>query len=245
MFLIRPAKDFARLYSQILFSASPAKSLFFLFFGLLVGWWVYVPIHELLHAAGCLIGGGEVSKLEIKAMYGGTILSQIFSFVSAEGSYAGRLSGFDTRGSDWAYALTVYFPFLLSIPGFLLLEISVCLRAAVIFGFFLPCAFAPLISLTGDFFELGSLLLYQIWPGAEGANRTLISDDLFRLMEEMASGSTGGQPSSSNILFVTTSLLMGFGLAWGTILVSNTIRVLAVKGNLRTRFRRSEDQHKS
>jgi len=47
-----------------------------------------------------------VSRLEIDPLYGADALARIFPFVSPGGAYAGRLSGFDTRGSDWIYWLT-------------------------------------------------------------------------------------------------------------------------------------------
>ena len=79
------------------------------------GWILYVPIHELLHAAGCLALGGRVDELEIQAMYGGALLERVFPFVRAGGEYAGRLTGFDTGGSDLVYLATVATPFLLSL----------------------------------------------------------------------------------------------------------------------------------
>jgi hypothetical protein len=76
------------------------RSLAVIFLGLLVGWWIYVPVHELLHAAACAVAGGGVSRLEIDSMYGGALLARVFPFVVSGSEYAGRLSGFDTRGSD-------------------------------------------------------------------------------------------------------------------------------------------------
>lgn len=229
MSIISPFRDFIRLYSQILSSGNPSKTFFLLFLGLILGWWLYVPIHELLHAAGCLVGGGEVSRLEIKPLYGGTILCRVFSFVIPESDYAGRLTGFDTHGSDWTYGLTVYFPFLLTLLGFLCLELATRKQNSFVFGMFLPCTFAPLISLTGDFFELGSLSLFHIWPGPEGIHRLLISDDVFRLVRDMGSGAVGVQLDPSGLLFIVISFLIGAALAWGTILLSDGLRQLTVR----------------
>ena len=58
-------------------------------------WWVYVPIHELLHVAGCLLTGGTVSELQVAPIYGGAWLARVFPFVVSGGDYAGRLSGFE------------------------------------------------------------------------------------------------------------------------------------------------------
>src|SRR5262245_10080862 len=74
--------------------------------GLGVGWWLYVPLHELLHAAACAATGGRVERLEIDAIYGGALLARVLPFVTGASSYAGRLSGFDPRGSDWIYLAT-------------------------------------------------------------------------------------------------------------------------------------------
>src|SRR5689334_10291254 len=73
-------------------------------------WWLYVPLHELAHAWGCQLGGGSVSKLEIDAMYGAALLQRVFPYVSVGSEYAGRLSGFDTHGSDATYLLTDFLP---------------------------------------------------------------------------------------------------------------------------------------
>ena len=47
------------------------RDLAWLALGLAAGWWLYVPVHELLHALACLAAGGEVTRLEIDPLYGG------------------------------------------------------------------------------------------------------------------------------------------------------------------------------
>jgi len=86
------------------------------------------------------------------------------------------------HGSDIIYRVTIYFPYLLSLPTFAALQPAVSSRNRFMFGFLLPCAVAPLLGLAGDFYELGSLTLFQAWPGQAGNNRLLISDDLFRIL---------------------------------------------------------------
>ncbi len=226
LFSLNPFKRFIQLYQQILSSPNAVKTLLFLLSGLAIGWWLYVPVHELMHAAGCFIGGGEVHRLEIKPLYGGAILSQFFSFVVSGGDYAGRLTGFDTLSSDWTYGLLVFFPYILSFLGFVLLELATRKKAPFIFAFFLPITFAPVISLTGDFFEMGSLLIFQFWPGAEGIHRSLISDDIFRLMEEMSSGALGIPLNPTSYYFIVVSFLMTVILAWGTLILSDVLRTL-------------------
>ncbi|MCP4574720.1 MAG: hypothetical protein GY846_00325, partial [Deltaproteobacteria bacterium] len=36
------------------------KGLLKILLGLILFWHLYVPVHEFLHVAGCLLGGGEV-----------------------------------------------------------------------------------------------------------------------------------------------------------------------------------------
>src|SRR5262249_18384187 len=78
-------------------------------------WWVYVPLHELAHAFGCMVGGGTVSRLDIDPLYGAALLQRVFPFVAVGSDYAGQLTGFDTRGSDLTYLLTDFLPFIATI----------------------------------------------------------------------------------------------------------------------------------
>jgi hypothetical protein len=80
-------------------------------------WWIYVPVHELLHALGCVMTGGSVGELQIAPRYGGTLLARVFPFVVGHSDYAGRLSGFDTKGSDWIYLATDVMPYVLTVPS--------------------------------------------------------------------------------------------------------------------------------
>lgn len=153
------------------------RSLLWVALGLVLGWWVYVPLHELLHALGCRLAGGSVSRLEIDPLYGGGLLARLFPFVQPGGAYAGRLSGFDTRGSDWIYLATDLAPFLLAwVPGFWGLRRAARAVRPMLFGGALPFALAPLLSLTGDAYEIGSLAVVHLplWQ----AERILIGDDL-------------------------------------------------------------------
>ncbi len=226
-FLINPFKQFLIFYSEIL--RQGISSLLMLIIGMIIGWWIYVPIHELLHAAGCLIGGGDVSELQIKAIYGGKILSGIFSFVVSDSDYAGRLTGFDTFGSDWIYTLTVFAPFLLSLPSLYLIELSVRKKRFLLFGSLLPVFFAPVMSLTGDFYELGSLLTYHLFPGADSNFRLLISDDLFRLIDEIKSGANGFSWNYITLSFVFVSSLISICLVWSMMLLTDVIRMVGNK----------------
>jgi hypothetical protein len=156
--------------------------------GLLVGWWLYVPAHELLHAAACAVTGGEVRRLEIAPAYGGALLARLLPFVSAGGEYAGRLAGFDTRGSDLVYVATDLGPYLLTVvPGVWWLRRAARARHAFAFGASLPVALAPFLSLGGDAYEIGSILVTRLPPWAAPAVRRLLrGDDLARRLSAIA-----------------------------------------------------------
>ena len=216
--MLQPWHTFSELYSEVLDQRSALRSLSLLMAAVLLGWWNYVPLHEFLHVGGCLIAGGSVSELQIDPLYGGHYFSRWFSFVeSTSDAYAGRSSGFDTGGSDWVYASTVYFPYLPGLLSFLMLRLFSGKKSAFGFGLVVPWAAGPLLSLSGDFLELGSLALFQLFPGMDQANRVLISDDLFRLLGEIQ---TSDLPFWSTRAFVAVSLLLGVLMAWMTISVS-------------------------
>ncbi len=115
--MLQPFRTCLDLYVDVLVQGSSLRSLSLLLAAVLLGWWIYVSLHEFLHVGGCLTTGGTVSELQINPLYGGHYFSRWFPFVvSRSDSYAGRLSGFDTGGSDWIYAATIYFSYL---PGLL------------------------------------------------------------------------------------------------------------------------------
>jgi hypothetical protein len=146
--------------------------------GLAAGWWVTVPIHELLHAAGCLAAGGTVSRLEIAPLYGAGLLARLLPWVVAGGEYAGRLSGFDTGGSDLVYLATDLAPFLLTLfPGVWLLRRAARAGRPLLFGAVAPLALAPFLSLTGDAYEIGSILVTRLPPWSSAGVRDLLRGD--------------------------------------------------------------------
>jgi hypothetical protein len=164
-----------------------------------VTWFVYVPVHELLHAYGCIAAGGDVTRLEVSPEYGGALLARVFPFVVAGSEYAGQLTGFDTHGSDAVYLATVLAPYVLTIfPGVMLLErrtrirASPALRAAAI-GVALPLAFAPFLSLAGDYYEAGSIVATR-FAHAGGwlpDPAPLRSDDVFKLAARLGADHAG------------------------------------------------------
>jgi hypothetical protein len=185
-----------------------ARSLLLAALGLIAGWWLYVPAHELLHAAACRAAGGAVTRLEIDRLYGGALLARAFPFVVPASEYAGRLSGFDTRGSDAIYLATDLGPFLLTLfPGVWALRRAAAARRAVWFGAALPFALAPFLSLGGDAYEIGSILATRLPPWTAPAARSLLrGDDLFKKLGELAS--VPGAPWGGALVAVL------FGVAW-------------------------------
>lgn len=157
--------------------------------GLGVGWWVYVPVHELLHALACLASGGEVSRLEIANVYGGAFWALWAPWITAGSEYAGRLAGFDTGGCDLVYLVTVFGPYVLTLfPGVFWLRWAGARGQALAFGASLPLALAPFISLVGDAYEIASILVTRLPPWTAAAE-VLRGDDVFLL-----AGSLTGQP---------------------------------------------------
>jgi hypothetical protein len=186
------------------------RSLILVAAGLLAGWWLYVPLHELLHAAACRASGGGVTRLEIDRLYGGALLARIFPFVAPASDYAGRLSGFDTRGSDWIYLATDLGPFVLTLfPGVWALRRSAAAGNGLLFGASLPFALAPFLSLTGDAYEIGSILVTRIPPWTAPAIRELLrGDDLVKKWGELAS--VPGAPLGGALLAAVLGVLWAF-----------------------------------
>ena len=112
----------------------------------------------------------------------------MFPFVVPASEYAGRLSGFNTRGSDLIYLATDLGPFLLTLfPGVWALRRSAAARRAALFGAALPFALAPFLSLGGDAYEIGSILATRLPPWASPAMRQLLrGDDVAKKLGELA-----------------------------------------------------------
>jgi hypothetical protein len=195
------------------------RSLAVVFLGLAAGWWVYVPLHELLHAAGCRAAGGRVDRLEIDGLYGGALLARIFPFVTAGSEYAGRLSGFDTRGNDWIYLATDLAPFVLTVPGIWLLRRASSSGRAFAFGAALPFALAPFLSLTGDAYEIGSIAVTHLPPWR--TSPLLRGDDLLRKAEQLAA--TSGAPWTGFLLAALLGLAWAFATWWAADLAARRL----------------------
>ena len=155
-------------------------------------WIAYVPIHEILHAFGCMVSGGEVDELLIQPLYGGRLLERALPFVRAGGEYAGRLTQFETRGSDLIYLSTDLAPFLLTMFGAIpLLRTARRRHSVTLFGPGTVLAVAPFVSLPGDLYEVGSILvssgLRALFQGLRvEAVLALRHDDLSVLLSEFS-----------------------------------------------------------
>lgn len=220
--LATPFEDFlSGLESCFVKFSFPA--LLVLIVSFVASWWIYVPLHELGHAFGCLLGGGTVTELQISPEYGAAFLKEIFPFVTVGSEYAGQLTGFDTKGSDLIYLLTDFFPFLLTIfIGVPLLRSaagSKPLWAAVKLGIGLPVAFAPFISFSGDYYEMGSIIVSGIANGISPAIDAIRwrSDDLFKLSSDLFF--SGNPYSVSDMLGVVLSFLLGIVLIYATYML--------------------------
>lgn len=196
-------------------SRRPLVAMCVVVLALVVTWFVYVPIHELLHVAGCVLTGGTVSRLEIAPQYGGALLARWIPFVVSGGDYAGRLSGFDHRGSDLIYLATVFGPYLLSVfIGIPLLRACARRRRPMLFGMAIVVGLAPFYNLVNDYFEMGSIITTRaatlVRGGDSIAFEGLRSDDMFKLI-----GNLSMQPAELGLHDAAA-----IGIAVGLVVVS-------------------------
>lgn len=197
--------------------------------GLAAGWFVYVPVHELLHAVGCLAAGGAVTRLEIAPLYGGALLARVFPWVVAGGAYAGRLAGFDTGGSDLVYLATDLAPFVLTLfPGVWALRRAGRAGRSLLFGLAAPFALAPFLSLTGDAYEIGAILITRLPPWSAPALRALLrGDDLFVQLAAVAA-----RPTAAGWLGAGLAALLGLLWAVATYAAGGWVAARAEQGAL-------------
>lgn len=214
-FFLNPIHDCLAALEKAMLGPRPGGAMILMVGGLVATWFVYVPIHELLHAFGCWVTGGEVTELQIDAKYGANLLKPIFPFVTAGGAYAGRLTGFEDHGNDLIYLATVFAPFVLSIfPGVTMLAICRRRSRPVLLGASVVVGLAPFYNITGDFYEMGSIVSTRVatWlsGGEEGkiAYEFVRSDDIFRLFGELYSGRSELGLTAPLRLFVTVLLFL-------------------------------------
>lgn len=205
---------------------SPVRALLTVACSMAIAWWVYVPIHELLHAGACLALGGEVEELEIGRPYGGALLERIVPFVRAGEGYAGRLSRFDTGGSDLVYVATDAAPYGLTVLGaFPLLRRARRLRSAALLGPALVLVAAPVMSLTGDYYEMGSILVTAAVEASSAVPQARLAamrhDDLFVLLAEFPTRFPVRRLAW--VAAIAASATLGSLLAGGTLAVARRV----------------------
>ncbi|GAB4194384.1 MAG: hypothetical protein Tsb002_25880 [Wenzhouxiangellaceae bacterium] len=217
-FWSRPWNDYLRLL-QLLSKEFNITNVLMLIVGVGVGWWIYVPIHELFHAWGCQLSGGSVGRLEISPEYGAAWLQQYFPYVAVGSDYAGQLVEFDTFGSDRIYAVTVLAPFILTVyPGIPLYYWLIdrpwssgtqffCL------GLLIPVVIAPFVSILGDYYEIGSIIVSNIaaWLYPTMNAMAWRGDDFL-----LVASTIGPAAPTSDWVGVSLGLLVGIILAWST-----------------------------
>jgi hypothetical protein len=141
------------------------------------------------------------------------VLARLVPFVVAGGDYAGRLSGFDTGGSDWVYLATDLAPFVLTLfPGVWLLRLAGRRRAAFLLAAAAPIAVAPFLSLSGDAYEIGSLVVTEMAPWRGAAYRGLVADDVLRLAAALARGEAA--VAAGPLAWAGLALAAFFGALW-------------------------------
>jgi len=209
--VLLPVRDLLRGESRCI---ARRLDLLLLLLGVAAAWWLYVPVHELLHALACVVAGGNVSRLEIDPIYGGALLARVLPWVVAGGDYAGRLSGFDTHGSDWIYLATDLGPFLLTIfPGVWALRRAARAGRPLLFGMAAPLAFAPIVSLGGDMYEIGSVLVTRLPPWSAAAS-ALRGDDVARVASELSRTGTAPVTWLGFAAACVLALLAALALYW-------------------------------
>ena len=248
-FFLQPVEDVLAALEHLVSVRNPLTTVVPALVTMLVTWFSYVGVHELLHAAGCVLAGGEVTRLEISSRYGGKIYAKYFDFVVADSEYAGRLSGF-TSEPDSIYLATVFGPFVLTVLfGVALVKLCAKRRRPILFGVAIVVGLAPFYNLQGDYFEMGSILVTRaitILFGGGGYPpmfMQLRSDDIFKLLDTLVRtpgelGLTSAGLIAAGMGIIVLSLIVDVLLAFGTYWLGHVVSRLFVSagpsiGNLK------------
>ncbi len=238
-FFVEPLDDLkAAMDAQVRRATRPVQALALMAGTGVATWWVYVPVHELLHALGCYVTGGTVSELQIAPEYGGALLARAFPFVVSGGEYAGRLAGFDTHGSDLVYLATDLMPFVLTIClGVPLLKVCGRGQRPALLGAAFVLALAPFYCLPGDYYEMGSIVTTRVvnWLRAGGqpvAFAAFRSDDLVRLVTDVWSRPADFQVQSTAAATAAAAVI-GAGFVVGVLLAFTTYALGALVARAR------------
>lgn len=218
-FFRTPLDDLIGCLERLAESRRPYLALLTAGVALIVTWFLYVPIHELLHVLGCVATGGQVSRLEIAPQYGAALLARWFPFVVSGGDYAGRLSGFDTKGSDLIYLATDFAPFVLSVVvGVPLVRLCAARCRPILLGPAVVIGLAPFYNVIGDYYEMGSIITTHAITIVSGTSEVafskLRSDDVFKLVgEALSKPAELGLTSAGRIAAGWAVILVSFALA--------------------------------
>jgi hypothetical protein len=239
-FFRQPLDDVLACLEPLMTVRNPLFVMLPMMLAMVLCWILYVPIHELLHAYGCVWTGGDITELQISARYGGAIYAQYFDFIVTESDYAGRLSGFDTNESDLCYMATVFAPFMISVlVGIPLVKALRGRRRPLLFGVAIVLGFAPFYNLTGDYLEMGSIIVTRVATGGLGHPAVFAgirSDDVFKLWSEVftAPGELGlDSPGriAIGVVLILLSMAMGIILSFATYWMGHLVaKALHVRG---------------
>lgn len=235
-----PVKDVVACLNCLAAHARPYRAMGVTVAAMVVTWFIYVPIHELLHVLGCLGTGGTVSRLEVAPQYGGHLLAKWFDFVVCGGEYAGRLSGFDWKGSDLIYLATDFGPYILTVViGIPLLKLCTRRSRPLLLGAAVVVGLAPFYNVIGDYYEMGSVIITRVVTVVSGgetiAFEGIRSDDIFKLAGDLCLrpselGLEGAATIVVGAALILMSFLLGIVLAFVTYALGSLFARLFSRG---------------
>lgn len=176
-------------FDAVLAGQRPVRRLILVVLLAGIAWWVYVPLHELAHAGACVSCGGEVRRMTLAPIYGGSLAARRFHWIDDRTPYAGQLADF-TPGSDACYLWLVLAPFVVTPLARPLLRRSARRGGPFFFAVGSVLALMPLANVAGDFYEAASIVVTRLASSDLRGALSLRSDDLPALLRRLASGGT-------------------------------------------------------
>jgi len=175
-----------------------------------LAWWAYVPLHELAHAGACVSCGGEVRRMTLAPIYGGTLAARHLDWIDDDTPYAGQLADF-TPGSDACYLWLVLAPFAATPLARPLLRRSSRRGSPLLLALGSLLVLMPLVSVTGDFYEAASIVVTRLTEGVVPDALSLRSDDLPALVGRLLA--RGSDVPAGQWAVVVASALLGLAAA--------------------------------
>lgn len=227
-FFRQPVDDVLASLEHLVTARNPLTSLGPALIAMLATWFIYVGIHEMLHALGCVAAGGTVTRLEMSPLYGGALYAKLFHFVVVGSEYAGQVTGF-TKKPDWIYLSTCFMPFVLTVLfGVTLVKLCAKRRMPILFGLAIVVGLAPFYNMQGDYYEMGSIFVTRALTFAAGGDyppmfEGIRSDDIFKLFEtfftkpaELGLASAGQVAAAVPIILASliVDVLLAFATYW-------------------------------